>query len=85
MKLPKTSWFQSFAYAPSSYDTPQELAKQTKQMINLGFSSYAIDFVKELKKRGDVNALQDVANFLSKKIQNAIAKENLNKLYICPL
>jgi hypothetical protein len=72
--------FKVFAYAPSSYDTPQELAKQTKQMINLGFSSYAIDFVKELKKRGDVNALQDVANFLSKKIQNAIAKRKFEQV-----
>jgi hypothetical protein len=72
--------FKAFAYAPSSFDTTQELAKQTKQMINLGFSSYAIDFVKELKERGDVNALQDVVNFLSKKIQNAIANRKFEQV-----
>ena len=72
--------FKAFAYAPSSYDTPQELAKQTKQMINLGYSSYAIDFVRELKEKGDMNALQDVANFLSKKIQNALSKNKYEQV-----
>lgn len=72
--------FKAFAYAPSSYDTPQELAKQTKQMINLGYSSYAIDFVRELKEKGDMNALQDVANFLSKKIQHALSKNKYEQV-----
>jgi hypothetical protein len=72
--------FKAFAYAPSSYDTPQELAKQTKQMINLGFSGYALDFVKTLKETGDTNALQDVANFLSKKLQNAIANKKFDQV-----
>jgi len=72
--------FKAFAYAPSSFDTPQELAKQTKQMIDFGFSSYAIDFVKELKEQGDVNTLQEVADFLSKKIQNAIAKRKFEQV-----
>jgi hypothetical protein len=49
-------------------------------MINLGFSSYAIDFVKELKERGDMNALQDVANFLSKRLQNAISKRKFEEV-----
>lgn len=72
--------FKAFAYAPSSYDTPQELAKQTKQMINLGYSSYAIDFVRELKEKGDMNALQDVANFLSKKVQHALSKNKYEQV-----
>jgi hypothetical protein len=72
--------FKAFAYAPSSYDTPQELAKQTKQMINLGYSSYSIDFVRELKEKGDINALQDVANFLSKKIQHALSKHKYEQV-----
>jgi hypothetical protein len=72
--------FKVFAYAPSSYDTPQELAKQTKQMINLGFSGYALDFVKTLKETGDTNTLQDVANFLSKKLQNAIANRKFDQV-----
>jgi len=72
--------FKAFAYAPSSYDTPQELAKQTKQIINLGFSGYASDFVKTLKETGDTNALQDVANFLSKKLQNAIANRKFDQV-----
>jgi hypothetical protein len=72
--------FKAFAYAPSSYDTPQELAKQTEQMINLGFSSYAIDFVKELKEKGDINALQDVADFLSKKMQFALTKKKYEQV-----
>jgi hypothetical protein len=72
--------FKAFAFAPSSYDTPQELAKQTKQMINLGYSSYAIDFVRELKEKGDMNALQDVANFLSKKIQHALSKNKYEQV-----
>jgi hypothetical protein len=76
----RTFGFKAFAYAPSSYDTAQELAKQTKQMINLGFSGYALDFVKELKERGDVNTLQDVANFLSRKIQNAIDKRKFDQV-----
>jgi hypothetical protein len=76
----KSFGFKVFAYAPSSYDTPQELAKQTKQMVNLGYSSYAIDFVRELKEKGDVNALQDVANFLSKKTQHALSKKNYEQV-----
>jgi len=72
--------FKAFAYAPSSFDTPQELAKQTKQMINLGFSSYAIDFVRELKEKGDVKALEDVADLVSKKIQNAITNRKFEQV-----
>jgi hypothetical protein len=72
--------FKAFAYAPSNYDTPQELAKQTKQMINLGFSSYALDFVKELKEKDDISALQDVADFLSKKMQFALTKKKYEQV-----
>jgi len=72
--------FKAFAYAPSSYDTPQELAKQTKQMINLGYPSYAIDFVRELREKGDMNTLQDVANFLSKRIQHALSKDKYDQV-----
>jgi hypothetical protein len=76
----KNFGFKAFAYAPSSYDTPQELAKQTKQMVNLGYSSYAIDFVRDLKEKGDVDALQNVANFLSKKIQHALSKNKYEQV-----
>ncbi len=72
--------FKAFAYAPSDYDTPKELAKRTKQLINLGYSQYAIDFVQELKERKDPTALQDVANFISKQIDFALRKRDYNKV-----
>jgi len=76
----KTFGFKAFAYAPSDYDTPKELAKRTKQLINLGFSEYAIDFVQELKERKDPTALQDVANFISKQIDFALRKRDYAKV-----
>jgi hypothetical protein len=76
----KTFGFKAFAYAPSDYDTPQELAKKTKQLVNLGYSQYAIDFVQELKERKDLTALQDVANFVSKQIDFALRKRDYNKV-----
>jgi hypothetical protein len=76
----KTFGFKAFAYAPSDYDTPKELAKKTKQLVNLGYSEYAIDFVQELKERKDPTALQDVANFISKQIDFALRKRDYNKV-----
>jgi len=72
--------FKAFAYAPSDYDTPKELAKKTKQLVNLGYSRYAIDFVQELKERKDPTALQDVANFVSKQIDFALGKRDYAKV-----
>ncbi len=76
----QTFGFKAFAYAPSDYDTPKELAKRTKQLVNLGYSQYAIDFVRELKERKDPTALQDVANFISKQIDFALRKRDYNKV-----
>jgi len=76
----KAFGFKAFAYAPSDYDTPQELAKRTKQLVNLGFSQYATDFVQELKERKDQTALQDVANFISKQVDFALRKRDYTKI-----
>jgi hypothetical protein len=72
--------FKVFAYAPSDYDSPKELAKQAKQLINLGYSQYAIDFVEKLKEKQDKTALQDVANYISKQIDFALRKQDYGRV-----
>ncbi len=72
--------FKVFAYAPSDYDSPKELAKQAKQLINLGYSQYAIDFVDKLKEKQDKTALQDVANYISKQIDFALRKQDYGRV-----
>jgi len=72
--------FKAFTYAPSDYDSPKELAKQAKQLINLGYPQYAIDFVDKLKEKQDKTALQDVANYISKQIDFALRKQDYGRV-----
>jgi len=66
--LTKRIGFKLFLYAPSDYDSTQELRTQAKQVIRSGFKELAFDYIKELKERQDTEGLQEIAKELQYKV-----------------